>query len=214
MMNRSLCAFFLLLLVGFCSALQSPTRRILLGARIAERSRRCCLKLACSAEPGGLKDPVIENGWRVDCCPGLPEPCNMTPDAAEEQLGVKVARTNKYFETNVFAQLYGKSKLHVTTFQVVERTWFNTLMQILVCLDKPKFTFGVGWYEEEILTTNPQYAVAGWVNETTCIVWGPQADPGGYGLMAIESIEGDVWTATYRSIARGRLIMTAVTIPI
>lgn len=101
-----------------------------------------------------------------------------------------------------------EKKLHLKTFDVLERTSFNTLMEVMVFLNKPRFTFGKGWYQEEILFLNPLYAVAGWVNETLCIVWGPQADPGGYGSLTVKSIVGDIMTIMYRSKARGLLKMT------
>lgn len=150
-----------------------------------------------------LENPVIENGWRTDGW----EDCGRTPNAAEAQLNLQVARTSKYFDNNAFAPYYGK-ELHQKTFDVLERTWFNTLMQVMVALNKPHFTFGYGYYFEHILWLKPPYAIPGFVNETSLVVWGPQADPGGYGSLVVESIEEDVMTIVYRSKARGLLRMT------
>ena len=131
----------------------------------------------------------------------------MTPDAAEAQLGLQVARIDTYFANNVFTPYNGK-EFHLKTFDILERTWFNTLMELMVFLNKPRYTFGIGWYEEQILSLNPPYAIAGWVNETSCIVWGPQADPGGYGSLTVKHVEEDVMTILYRSKARGVLEIT------
>lgn len=151
----------------------------------------------------GPENPVIEKGWRIDGW----EDCGRTPNAAEAQLGLKVARADKYFDKNVFTPYYGK-KLQLKTFDVLERTPFNTLMQAMVALNKPHFIFGFGYYFEHILWLNPPYAIPGYVDGKSLIVWGPQADPGGYGSLTVDSIEGDIMTIMYRSKARGLLRMT------
>lgn len=188
-----------LLLIGLSSAFSPPSARKLLPT--------LSLNVASTSIPDDstaqLEHPIIERGWRIDGWEG----CSRTPEAAEEQLGLEVARTDKYFDDNVFAPYYGK-ELQLKTFQVLERTKFNTFMQILVKLNKPRFTFGRGYYFEHILWMKPPYALPGFVDEDSLIVWGPQADPGGYGSLVVESIEGDIMTIKYRSKARGLLRMT------
>jgi hypothetical protein len=154
-----------------------------------------------------LEDALIRDGWRVDGALN----CSTTPEAAEKQLGITVVRTNEFQDKN-FLTDYWESPLKLDEFNVVKRTWFNTFMQFQVLLHKPFFTFGRGWYKEEIGDKKPPYVIAGCTSYYELVIWGPEGDPGGFGLLTIDpekTTDKMLWM-TYRSKARGLLRISLI----
>mmetsp|Transcript_15797 Transcript_15797/g.28727 ORF Transcript_15797/g.28727 Transcript_15797/m.28727 type:complete len:175 (-) Transcript_15797:577-1101(-) len=154
-----------------------------------------------------LEDALIRDGWRVDGALN----CSTTPEAAEKQLGITVVRTNEFQDKN-FLTDYWERSFQLVDFNVVNRTKFNTMMQILVFFDKPKFTFGRGWYKEHILFKELPYVIAGCTSYYELVIWGPEGDPGGFGLLTIDpekTTDKMLWM-TYRSKARGLLRISLI----